>query len=463
MDLLFGFYNVEFAKKIKISIQNNSDANVIEIVSSEEDLLTTLANTPSIEGVLLTTDLATKRNDERLELLVDILSAVRENFPNITFTILSNEKIGHPMLAEIVEMGIYNIFIKNGDDFTIQSIIDSFKKPLSFNTAVKYRQVDTSIPWRRNLYKTTTMRVEILNNSNQEEVSTVNEVTEDESDNKSNKRVNWPDLKSKMPKFQSRGPTPKKVREEVQNDWMLDDLHTVVQNRPSEKIIGTVVIGVAGVAPHLGVTHTAISIAKYLSNLGHSVALVEGNYSQDFDRIHSLYEGEKNHIFKESEFELHGINHFKYWEEQNLSEIFSLYEYVVLDTGILSETMYLEEFKRAHVKCVICSADEWKFHWIEEFQISYGIDENYNYLVPGATTRKVKDLTGRMDSRSVFCFPVQEIPYEPLRETEDILENIIGEFINGSSLKFGKGALVITSFISIAVTLCLLGVFWYLR
>lgn len=461
MDLLFGFYNVDFAKKIKISIQKNSDANVIEIVSSEEDLLSTLANTPSIEGVLLTTDLATKMNDQRLEVLIDILSAVRENFPNITFTILSNEKMGHPMLAEIVEMGIYNIFIKNGDDFTIQSIIDSFKKPLSFNTAVKYRQVDNSIPWRRNLNKTTTMRVEILNN--QEETAAVSEVTEDESVNQSNKQVNWPDLKSKMPKFQSRGPTPKKVREEVQTDWMLDDLHTVVQNRTSEKIIGTVVIGVTGVAPHIGVTHTAISIAKYLSNLGHSVALVEGNYSQDFDRIHSLYEGEKNHIFKESNFEINGINHFKYREEQNLSEIFSLYEYVVLDTGVLSESMYLEEFNRAHVKCVICSADEWKFHWIEEFQISYGNDENYNFLVPGATTRKVKDLSGRLDSRTVFNFPVQEMAYEPLKETEDILENIIGEFINGTSMKFGKGALVITSFISIVVTLCLLGVFWYLR
>lgn len=441
-------------------MQVNGNVNVLEIVSSEEDLLTTLAQNPTINGVLLTTDIATKIRDQRLEVTVDILAAVREKFPNITFTILSNEKVGHPMLAELVEMGIYNIFVKNGDDFTIQSILDSFVKPLSFNTAVKYRQVDQTIPWRRNLHKTATMRVEI-HNSQEETVTTSHEREDDVSEPKFNKPINWAEFKNIIPKKQPKAPISSKEHKE--EDWSLDDLHTVVQHRQAEKIIGTVVIGITSVAPHLGSTHTAISIARYLSNLGHMVALVEGNYSQDFDRIHSLYEGEKRHIFHEKEFELNGIDHFKYRENQDLGEIFSLYEYVVLDLGVLSETMYIDEFKRSHVKCVVCSSEEWKFHWIEQFQNSYGNDEHYNFLVPGASLRNIKDLIDRLDYHSVYALPMQETPYQPTKEAEEVIQDIIGEFINGNAKTFSKSTLIFTSVISIAVTVFIGLVFWYLR
>lgn len=460
MELLFAFYNVEFAKEIKKRIQVNGQFNVMEIVSSEEDLLSTIAQNSEIEGVLLTTDLASKMKDQRLEVLVDIIAAVREKFPNITFTILSNEGIGHPMLAELVELGIYNIFVKNGPDFTTDSIMDSFTKPLSFNTAVKYRQVDPNKPWRRNLNKTATMRVEI-HNGQQEPVATIQETEEQpEQDTKSSKKTNWGELKNRIPKKTTREPKEKDKKEH--EDWLLDDLHSVVQQKQQEKIIGTVVIGVTSVAPHLGSTHTAISMARHLSELGHMVALVEGNYSQDFDRIHSLYEGEKNHIFHESKFDLNGIEHFKYRDSQNLSDIFSLYEYVVLDLGELSESMYLDEFKRSHVKCIVCSAEEWKYHWIEQFQSSYGMDEQYNYLVPGASTRNIKDLMDRMDKRSVYAVPIQESPYEPAKETGEILQDILGEFLNGNAKTFSKNALIFTSVISISVTIFIGMVFWFL-
>lgn len=459
MELLFAFYNVDFAKDLKISIQKSSDATVVDIVSSEEDLLTTLGQNPNINGVLLSTDLATKLKELRLEVLVDVLNAAREAFPNVTFTVLSNEKIGHPLLAELVEMGIYNIFVKSVDEFTIQSIYDSFIKPMSFTIAVKHRQVDPNIPWRRNLHKNT-LRVEISNQNEDKITGTTNETSQQ---NQSDKKIDILKIKDKLPKFQS-----KKENLEIDtanynnSDWlMLDDLSKVM-NRKSEKIIGTVVIGVTSVAAHLGSTHSAISIANYLTRLGHIVALVEGNASLDFDRIHAMFEGEKRHILHESRFELNGIDHFKFREDRKLAEVFSIYEYVVMDLGVLQESPYLEEFNRSHVKCVVASPEEWKFHWLEEFHRNYGSTENHIYLLPGATNKSVINVADQLDYKAIYSFPIQESPYGSTKETKDLFGNIIGEFINKPSKTFSKGTLILTSAISVSITIFIVVVSLYL-
>ena len=442
MKLLLAMFNVDFAKKMKNGFEAIDGVEVCEIISSEEDLIPSLARSPDITGVLLTTDLATKLGSKRLEVLLDILTAARENFPEVTFTVLANEKIGHPLLAEIVEIGILNIFVKGEEQFTIPSLIDVFQKPLTFDTAVKYRKVDENIPWRRTLSKPSTLKVEI---KNQQEVS--QEPKERSSRRDSSK------LKEKKQATKDLESIDESIFEEMIDLGGLEK--SIV---PKATIIGTVLIAVAGVSKNCGSTYTAISIASYLKSNGYSVALVESNHSQDYDRIHSLYEGEKKLLLDYDTFEMNGLTHFKYRDDQNLNDIFSGYEYVVMDFGNIFQAASVEEFTRAHVKYVLCSADEWKFHAIEEFENEYHVDNTYCYLVPGASEEKVEDLSVRLKGGNVVSLPVQDDPYEPVQEVGNLLYSILGEFIK-IPLKSSRKPLLIGTGIGVALAILFLTIY----
>lgn len=234
-----------------------------------------------------------------------------------------------------------------------------------------------------------------------------------------------------------------------------------VTKRIKPAIIGTVLIAVAGVRPHMGATYTSISIASYLEKLGHSVAIIESNNSQDFDRIHSLYEGEKIFLKKDHYFEIDGIHHYKYREVFNLNELYSLYEYVIMDFGDLqTATGYIDEFQRAHVRCVLCSGDEWKKQWIDEFLYRNNLDKtDCLFIIPSGTDDKRKNIREMLNYDGVLPFPTEENPYSPSREAEEVIIEVLGTYLKSPSRSFSKKALVITSVISVVVTTAIVTIF----
>ncbi|MEK4487995.1 hypothetical protein MHH81_21025 [Psychrobacillus sp. FSL H8-0484] len=471
MDLLFAFHNVKFAKDLKSNFEEHDGVRVIDIVSSEEDLIEAIAKNPNVKGVLIATDIATNRSEKRLELLVDILEAARAKFTDVVFTVMSNERPGHPLLAELVEMGIYNIFVKDKDEITIPLLMNSFEEPYSFSSAMKYRKVNTDIPWRRNIQHQSTYKIELNNGARGEEKSAVNVEKSEEPKKKFN--IKWPSSEGKARKdkpdednLENETPTTKEKQvkekqvkdEEQQDDWLSIEMFTE-SNKVTEKIIGTVVIGVASVAPHLGSTHTSIGIATVLRRKGHMVALVEANYTSDFDRIHALYEGESRPILHEAQFELNGITHFKYREDQSLADIFALYEFVVLDLGDMESMAYEQEFKRSHVKCVVCSGHEWKFHWIQEFRKGNLGVENIKYVLPNGTDMIAQDMESRLEGLHVIPVPNEQNPYKPSKETELFVENLVDGFLGTAKRAFTMGSLILTSVASILITVLIISAF----
>ncbi|WP_338657270.1 hypothetical protein V6B14_22245 (plasmid) [Sporosarcina psychrophila] len=456
MKLIFAFYNVEFAKQLKGNMEANDAAQIIEIVSSEEDLINVIANNPLVDGVLISTDIATKLGNRNLELFVDILLVAREKFPQIVFSILSSERLGHPLHAELVEMGIYNIFIKDSDSVSVPLLLNSFKEQHSFSSAVRHRRVDDSIPWRRNFNRKSTVRVEFAEGQEvaQEESESAQNVLIDDSENKKN---NWPGLSNR----EKRIPEIKKERpEEVYKDWFDESQINTLAGRG--RIIGTVVIAVGSVAPHLGTTHTSISIASTLKKKGYLVALVEANGSQDFDRIHSLHEGEVNPILSEQKFDMNGIEHYKYRGEEFLQELFANYEFVVLDLGDMELTDFEDEFRRAHVRAVLCSGHEWKFHWIEDFRKRFFNEDDIFYLIPHGTPTVVSDLQERLPELEVVSVPTHPNPYKPSKDGEEFAEHLLSGFLKGNGRTFTKSALVKTGVISIVVTVVIMSAFLFI-
>ena len=152
-NILIAIPNSEFAEGLKKHIEREN-YKVCEIIVVLEHLIDTIDGFAEegvkIEGIILTTDIAKKLDDKRLEYLADTLFKVRERYSHIDLVVLANEKAGHPLLAELISMGIYNIFTKEkgNNKLSIPQIIQALEKGFPFSKVSHFRNVDSSIPWR---------------------------------------------------------------------------------------------------------------------------------------------------------------------------------------------------------------------------------------------------------------------------------------------------------------------------
>ncbi|MBS3937191.1 MAG: hypothetical protein KGZ50_01290 [Peptococcaceae bacterium] len=134
----------------------------------------------------------------------------------------------------------------------------------------------------------------------------------------------------------------------------------VIERRP----VGRVTVAVAGMAPGIGCTHTALMLASFLAKSGHAVALVEDSQRPVFNSISGLATGKCK---SERGFRLHGADIFalpvrsdkeEYLYDQLLS-LLAEYEYVVRDMGVL-DAGRLRELYRAGCGIAVTSASSWR-------------------------------------------------------------------------------------------------------
>jgi len=227
-------------------------------------------------------------------------------------------------------------------------------------------------------------------------------------------------------------------------------------------VIGTVVIGVAGAKSHLGATHTAMSVASFLKKRRHSVALIEVNHSEDYDRIHSLYEGEKQYIRNQTMFEIEGIDHYKYREDLRIGEIMATYEYVVLDVGSIEDSPFVDEFKRAHVRLLLVSPYEWKQHWLEQFCQQVEGEEDYTYVVPFAGKSNVQDMEERFPELTFVPFPANHNPYKVNEAEDEAIQTFMHGFLKENSRVFSKNTIIAACAISVMITVGVISAFAWL-
>lgn len=274
-------------------------------------------------------------------------------------------------------------------------------------------------------------------------------------------------VSEKIPKIESKDDSE---RTELLFDDFLDLLEPSAphEDYATQAVIGTVLIGIAGVKGHIGATHTALSTARFLSKAGHSVVVVECNNSKDFDRIHTLYEGSKEMLQHDSYFELAGVHHYKYRANFDLNRLYSTYEYVIMDYGDLqTATSYIQEFNRAHVRLVVCSGDEWKTHWVDQFlKVNQLEKSECTYVIPNATKEKAKDFQSLIKYDDVYAFPTQDDPYKINRDTEHLMQNLLGEYLHREKVRpkgtMNTNTVVIACILSVLVTAIVFTIFTYL-
>lgn len=460
-----------FAEGLKRHFENEG-LNVLEVCVVIDHLLETLhelKSEPSIklDGIVISSAIATKINDKRLEFLADVIEKIRDDFSDTSIIFLSDESQGHPLLAELVSMGIYNIFAKSAqknESLNIKQLIRCIDQPMLYNEVKKYRDYDTGIPWRRfvNGGQTITINVEgqgkEKGNKKTTPITGTSEPTtitpketmpvevEEPSQSSENQEKKLPD-----PKTTKTNPQiyPNILEEELEDGeflWQLPPIKPKVIVR--DRIVGKSIIAVAGVEKGSGTTHASILIANYLASRGYSVKLIECGGSNEFVYIERAYEGKNVDTHKNDEFEINGVTYVKSSSDLDMAyHVSTEHTHIILDMGPYEESEYIEEFHRAGKQFLVAPGGEWKQYTIKRFiQTNKSADQSrWTFLVPLVDKQTIGDIRGENDEISVYKLPYHPDPFRSQSDTDEQLD----QFFDGGQArrmkKIGKVAAVIVS------------------
>jgi hypothetical protein len=442
--------NITFGQGLKKSIESSSDSRVVDIATSEDEVIQILEERiqadNTIDSIIITSNVAKKLEDKRLDVLSDLLFSVRQKYPDIIIHLMSKESVGHPFLTEVVQMGIYNIY-RDGEDLTVKQLISKTETPNSFADP-QYMNVNESIQWRRTIRTPNTI---LMSNSNTDKK---------EETQKPQKKIK-PSAKTAKEKSNT-------INTEMPDE---DDLISDIENIPvkekiiiKEKIVGSIFIGIVGVERNTGATHLSILLSNMLASKGHKVALIETNNSGDLFSIEYAYEGGKGYHSDSIKFSIKGIDHYKNITKNKLSELIYDYDFIILDIGKLESSDFFEEFMRSHIKLLTCHPSEWKrkklFDFLDKFS-NYN-QEKWKLVLPFAHPQSLVDIK-KDTSLEAYGIDVQSDPYEENEECTEVLESMLFDYLpttkektnilNKSVLLGGGVSVAIFSIILIGLTL----------
>ncbi|WP_156483487.1 hypothetical protein [Metabacillus fastidiosus] len=450
LKVLIGMTNVDLAQAFSKHI-NEKGNQVLDVCVSIEDLLQFLmndenGNLPDI--ILMSTDVASKLSDKRLEFLADCIVTIRDRFPKIKFIILANEKAGHPFLAELVSIGIYNIFLTSSKKISLDELLETAENPLTFSEIKFLRVVNKEIPWRRGSLQSQPNEVQINITKKYENGDQLRE--------EPNRK---PILSPKVGEFREAS----LLNHIDEEDFLQEYLPTKEKEKVviQDKIIGAVFVGIVGVEKNTGSTHLSLLLANFLNNRGLRVAVIEANNSNDFFSVEYVYEGGRGYTSKKEMFNIDGIDHYKSIGKLNFSELVHQYDFIILDIGQKENTQYFEEFFRAHIKIVTSHASEWKRDKLMDFLLSYQEydQQNWHLVLPFADSQTLEDIE-KETLLFPYSIPTHSDPYQRSEELNMVFEDMLQEnlpTLQGAAKQsavwlYGGLSILVLVFIVIAIT-----------
>ncbi len=200
------------------------------------------------------------------------------------------------------------------------------------------------------------------------------------------------------------------------------DIITIEKN----KIVGTVVIAVAGAMSRVGTTHTAISIAIHLVNNRHGVAIVELQHSNTFNAIRRSYKKaeQKNHLFS-----LRGIDFYPYNPSLAVSDILlGDYAYVILDMGhYLSSDV--NEFKRAQERIIVSGGKDWELEELDNLLKSEDKSFANKYLFSFCDISMFEFIKANMETLKCYQAAYNPQPFEYNDSSSEIFDNMLQDVL----------------------------------
>lgn len=194
-----------------------------------------------------------------------------------------------------------------------------------------------------------------------------------------------------------------------------------------DRIIGAVVIAVVGTMSRVGVTHTCLTLAKYLTDLKLNVAIVEYNNSNAFKAIKESYEELKE---IEDGFVLDGIVYYPYNEKLDIPSILDSekYNYVILDLGSC-RVADMQEFKRATKRIVVSGTKTWELQALRNYiETADALVKNIFYFTL-ADSEDYKLVEANMPGLKCYLGPIRLNPLAALEEDSEIFKDMLDDVL----------------------------------
>lgn len=471
-NVIIAIPNPAFGEGLKKHFENEG-LNVLGVYVVLEHLIESLHMMKSdsnikLDGLVLSSSIATKGKDKRLEFLADVIEQIRSDFSETSIIFLSDEMQGHPLLAELVSMGVYNIFAKStqkSEPLNIKQLIRCIDKPMPYSEVRKFREYNKDIPWRRFINGGRPITISIENSKSNVQGTHLNaEDTSEEiraaevisASKEENATVVSEDKKAKPiseQKHLAKTPTDL-IEEDLEEEifWELPPVKPKVIYR--DRIIGKQIIAVTGIEKGVGTTHTAILIAHHLANKGYRIKLIECSGNNEFMYIEKAYDGKNVDVYRSDQFEINGVTYVKNNGELDLTaHVTSEHTHIVLDLGCYETTDFIEEFHRADKQIIVGSGSEWKQYTIKRFiESNRDVDQSrWNFVIPLIEKQTISDIKHENDDISVYSIPHHPDPFIKQQNTEEILDTLFNgshQQKKGKKAKFvliGVGLLIISA------------------
>lgn len=256
-----------------------------------------------------------------------LVSAIRNYKIKVSNTkiilIYPNAVPGDAICAALVRMGVYDIIaptVEDGEELILlPSLLSVYEKPTSYAAAVKWDQDSVII----------------------------------ESDKKEKKPEDISKLVNKLP-----------YEKKKELGLIVEKETTIIQDR----ILGAIIICVAGVDKSVGCTHAAIQIASFFAQHKEKfkVALLQMNSSDHFQKLNRILECPPVSDKLQNSFSFKNID-FIY--DTSLLEVkqHNEYDYIVVDIGTLKKTLKHQELMiNANMSILVCNSKPWQIDQIKE-------------------------------------------------------------------------------------------------
>lgn len=193
-----------------------------------------------------------------------------------------------------------------------------------------------------------------------------------------------------------------------------------------DKIVGTVVISVAGTMKRVGVTHTALSITKFLKDENFKVAVLELHNANNFKAIHNAYE---DIVERDNCFSLDGIDYYPYREKLNVLDVLQEdYNYIILDMGVYNQCN-IEEFKRSHVRIITSGVKDWELTDLELILRTNDTIYKNNYYFTFSDDYTFDLVKENMDQLKCFKAPFNPNPFTASSDCKELFKKMLVEFL----------------------------------
>lgn len=205
----------------------------------------------------------------------------------------------------------------------------------------------------------------------------------------------------------------------------------VIERHP----IGAVTISVAGAAPGIGCTHTALAIASHIAKNKYVVALLEFCARRNLDylaRVSNMREGEIPGSYRVGNLHIFPIGPDVDDSElgqafyKKLQQIRGKYKYIVVDLGELNHSK-IADFSRSSLAVVVASAALWRWNDLLSVLSLCGEQGNFSLVFAAPLEKNFKKLASETGLKACY------MPYtpDPLRPDDagEALQALLSEVL----------------------------------